>query len=230
MYSFIQINIIFSTLQCNVSIVSTFLYLIAFLSLHFVNIILCLSCCALLLSISSRLCFLCFHFVNIIPLANSYCNILLLSCVYKHKINILSISSCLQILIAFFCLHFVYIIPLANSYHNIFLLSCVYKQKINILSISSRLRILIASSKMHPTIWQQRALKRAHCKKAKISKKTYFDYSCPLQCVTVPKILNDTDTFFPVVPDRYQIFSIPIPVLFPIPNFTDTGSKTYFRY
>ena len=94
------------------------------------------SCCALLLSISSRLCFLCFHFVNIIPLANSYCNILLLSCVYKHKINI--------------------------------------------LSISSRLRILIASSKQHPTIWQQRALKRAHCKKAKLSKKTYFDYSCPL--------------------------------------------------
>ena len=92
--------------------------------------------CALLLSISSRLCFLCFYFVNIIPLAYSYCNILLLSCVYKHKINI--------------------------------------------LSISSRLRILIASSKQHPTIWQQRALKRAHCKKAKLSKKTYFDYSCPL--------------------------------------------------
>ena len=62
-----------------------------------------------------------------------------------------------------------------------------------------------------------------------------------IQCVTVPKMLNDTDTdtFF-----RYQIFSIPIPVLFsdtkfyryrfrdffPIPNFTDTGSETFFRY
>ena len=43
---------------------------------------------------------------------------------------------------------------------------------------------------------------------------------------------------------RYQIFTIPIPVLFsgtkffryrfrdffPIPNFTDTGSETFFRY
>ena len=48
-----------------------------------------------------------------------------------------------------------------------------------------------------------------------------------LQCVTVPKMLNDTDTdtFF-----RYQIFSIPIPVLFPVPNFSDTGSETFFRY
>ena len=61
------------------------------------------------------------------------------------------------------------------------------------------------------------------------------------QSMTVPKILNDTgtDTFF-----RYQIFAIPIPVLFsgtkffryrfrdffPIPNFTDTGSETFFRY
>ena len=59
--------------------------------------------------------------------------------------------------------------------------------------------------------------------------------------MTVPKILNDTgtDTFF-----RYQIFTIPIPVLFsgtkffryrfrdffPVPNFTDTGSETFFRY
>ena len=36
------------------------------------------------------------------------------------------------------------------------------------------------------------------------------------QCVTVPKMLNDTDTdtFF-----RYQIFSIPIPILFSVPNF-----------
>ena len=47
--------------------------------------------------------------------------------------------------------------------------------------------------------------------------------------------VNDTDTFF-----RYQIFSIPIPVLFsgtkffryrnryffPVPNFSDTGSDT----
>ena len=49
----------------------------------------------------------------------------------------------------------------------------------------------------------------------------------PEQCVTVPKMLNDTDTdtFF-----RYQIFSIPIPVLFPVPNFSDTGSETFFRY
>ena len=61
------------------------------------------------------------------------------------------------------------------------------------------------------------------------------------QSLTVPKILSDTDTdtFF-----RYQIFTIPIPVLFtvpkfsdtgsktffPIPNFTDTGSETFFRY
>ena len=44
----------------------------------------------------------------------------------------------------------------------------------------------------------------------------------PHQCVTVPKIFNDTDTdtFF-----RYQIFPIPIPVLFPVPNFSDTGSE-----
>ena len=40
-------------------------------------------------------------------------------------------------------------------------------------------------------------------------------------------MLNDTntDTFI-----RYQIFSIPIPVLFSIPNFLDTGSETFFRY
>ena len=47
----------------------------------------------------------------------------------------------------------------------------------------------------------------------------------PQQCVTVPKMLNDTDTFI-----RYQIFSIPIPVLFSVPNFLDTGSETFFRY
>ena len=47
------------------------------------------------------------------------------------------------------------------------------------------------------------------------------------QCVTVPKILNDTDTdtfsgtkYFRY---RYRYF-------FPIPNFTDTGSDTFFRY
>ena len=47
------------------------------------------------------------------------------------------------------------------------------------------------------------------------------------QCVTVPKMLDDTDTdtFF-----RYQIFLIPIPVLFSVPNFSDTGSETFFRY
>ena len=45
------------------------------------------------------------------------------------------------------------------------------------------------------------------------------------QCVTVPKILNDTDTFF-----QYQIFSIPIPVLFSVPNFSDTGSETFFGH
>ena len=70
------------------------------------------------------------------------------------------------------------------------------------------------------------------------------------QCVTVPKMLNDTDTDTFI---RYQIFSIPIPVLFryqifsipvprlfsdtqfyryrfrdffPAPNFSDTGSDT----
>ena len=45
----------------------------------------------------------------------------------------------------------------------------------------------------------------------------------PSQCVTVPEMLNETDTdsFF-----RYQIFSIPIPVLFSVPNFSDTGSDT----
>ena len=53
--------------------------------------------------------------------------------------------------------------------------------------------------------------------------------------VTVPKMLNDTDTFF-----QYQIFSIPIPVFFsvlnlsdtdydffPVPNFSDTGSDNF---
>jgi len=45
------------------------------------------------------------------------------------------------------------------------------------------------------------------------------------QCVTVPKMLNDTDTntFF-----QYQIISIPIPILFSVPNFSDTGSETFF--
>ena len=38
-------------------------------------------------------------------------------------------------------------------------------------------------------------------------------------------MLNDTYTFF-----RYKIFSITIPVLFPVPNFSDTGSETFFRY
>ena len=47
------------------------------------------------------------------------------------------------------------------------------------------------------------------------------------QCVTVPKMLNDTDTDTFI---RYQIFSIPIPVLFSVPNFLDTGSETFFRY
>ena len=47
------------------------------------------------------------------------------------------------------------------------------------------------------------------------------------QCVTELKMLNDTDTdtLF-----RYQIFSITIPVLFLVPNFSDTGSETFFRY
>ena len=45
------------------------------------------------------------------------------------------------------------------------------------------------------------------------------------QSVTVPNILNDTDTFF-----RYQLFSIPIPLLFSVPNISDTGSETFFRY
>ena len=47
------------------------------------------------------------------------------------------------------------------------------------------------------------------------------------QCVTVPKILNhtDTDTFL-----RYQIFSLPKPVLFLVPIFSDNGSETFFRY
>ena len=47
------------------------------------------------------------------------------------------------------------------------------------------------------------------------------------QCVTVPKMLSDTDTD---TFSRYQIFSIPIPVLFSVPNFLDTGSETFFRY
>ena len=43
------------------------------------------------------------------------------------------------------------------------------------------------------------------------------------QSVTVPKILKNTDidTFF-----WYQIFPILIPVLFSVPNFSDTGSDT----
>ena len=45
------------------------------------------------------------------------------------------------------------------------------------------------------------------------------------QCVTVPKMLNDTDTFF-----RYQIFSLPTPILFLVPDFSDTGSETFSRY
>ena len=36
---------------------------------------------------------------------------------------------------------------------------------------------------------------------------------------------TDTDTFI-----RFQIFSIPVPVLFSVPNFLDTGSETFFRY
>ena len=46
------------------------------------------------------------------------------------------------------------------------------------------------------------------------------------QCVTVPRMLNDTDTdtFF-----RYQLFSIPIPVLFSVPIFSDTDSETFYR-
>ena len=35
----------------------------------------------------------------------------------------------------------------------------------------------------------------------------------------------EAHTFF-----RYQIFLIPIPVLFSVPNFSDTGSETFFRY
>ena len=42
------------------------------------------------------------------------------------------------------------------------------------------------------------------------------------QCVTVPKMLNDTDTFF-----RYQIFPIPIPALYSVPNFSDTGPRLF---
>ena len=45
------------------------------------------------------------------------------------------------------------------------------------------------------------------------------------QSVTVPKMSNDTDNFF-----RYQIFLIPIRVLFLVPNFSDTDSETFFRY
>ena len=41
------------------------------------------------------------------------------------------------------------------------------------------------------------------------------------QCVTVPKMLNDTDTNF----FRYRFRDI-----FLIPNFTNTGSETIFRY
>ena len=50
---------------------------------------------------------------------------------------------------------------------------------------------------------------------------------CLWQCVTVPKMFNDTDTDTFC---QYQIFSIPIPVLFSVPNFSNTGSETFFRY
>ena len=40
------------------------------------------------------------------------------------------------------------------------------------------------------------------------------------------ELYNDTDTF-----SWYQIFSIPIPVLFSVPNFFDTGSDAkFYRY
>ena len=44
------------------------------------------------------------------------------------------------------------------------------------------------------------------------------------QSVTVPKILNetDTDTFF-----WYQTFPIPIPVLFSVPNFSDSIPRLF---
>ena len=56
---------------------------------------------------------------------------------------------------------------------------------------------------------------------------------CGYQCVTVPKILNDTD--IPILFFLYQIFPIPMPVLYSIPNLSDTGSETFsgtkfFRY
>ena len=52
-------------------------------------------------------------------------------------------------------------------------------------------------------------------------------FNTALQCVTVPKMLNDTDTdtFF-----RNQIFSIPIPVLFPVPNFFRYRFRDFLRY
>ena len=63
------------------------------------------------------------------------------------------------------------------------------------------------------------------------------------QSVTVPIILSDTDTdtFFryqifpipipiPILFSGTKFFLIPIPVLFTVPNFPDTGSETFFRY
>ena len=52
----------------------------------------------------------------------------------------------------------------------------------------------------------------------------WYGVQCYSQCVTVPKMLDDTDTdtFF-----RYQIFSIPIPVLFSVANLPGTGNSRY---
>ena len=52
---------------------------------------------------------------------------------------------------------------------------------------------------------------------------------CQVQCVTVPKMWNDTDTFFSPVP-TYFLIPIPVPVLFLVPNFCDTGSETFFQH
>ena len=61
------------------------------------------------------------------------------------------------------------------------------------------------------------------------------------QCVTVPKMLNDTDTdtFFPV-PNIFdtgtgtffdtEFFRYRLRDFYPIPNFTDTSSKTFLQY
>ena len=64
---------------------------------------------------------------------------------------------------------------------------------------------------------------------------------CGYQCVTVPKILNDTD--IPILFSctkyfryrcryfiRYQICPIPVPRLFQAPNFSDTGSDTTRKF